>query len=212
MIYQGEKAVVFPSGDLTLEGALFMPKGDCHGEALICHPHPALGGNMDQKVAVHLARALNGMNFQTLRFNFRGVGSSTGEHDEGRGEVGDVKSALAFLRAQAVGATNTVVAGYSFGSFTGLKGTFEDLEIDAWIAVAPPWEMFDFSFLHGFHSPLLMMVGEDDPVCSPSDARRLVGELNLRAEIVERPGADHLFHGSRSWFRDEIQVFLSRVL
>ena len=208
-LVRGEVSVEIPSGPLTLEGALFSPKVAPKGLGLVCHPHPALGGTMDNKIAMHLARGFHGLDFITLRFNFRGVGASGGAHDEGRGEVGDVAAALQFLKAQWTRGTAPFigVGGYSFGSFTGLKATFEDPDVHGFVAIAPPWELFDFSFLLGFQGPLVMMVGEEDPVCSPADARRLISELQLRAEVMERPEVDHLFHGSGPWIRQGLQDF-----
>ena len=92
--------------------------------ALVCHPHPLFGGTMHNKVVFHAMKALNGFGFPVLRFNFRGAGLSEGTHDEGRGEVDDVKSALHWLEERF--RLPIVFAGFSFGAAHGLRAACPD--------------------------------------------------------------------------------------
>src|SRR5271167_354933 len=94
-----EKQVSFRSGDLTLEGLLANPGGGAPA-AIVCHPHPLYGGSMYNNVVDAILEAMWPAGYATLRFNFRGVGGSEGEHDGGRGEVDDALAALAFILAQ----------------------------------------------------------------------------------------------------------------
>ena len=85
---------------------------------LVCHPHPLGGGTLHNKVVFHAMKALHSFGFPVLRFNFRGTGLSAGQHDEGRGEIGDVQAALAWLKGEF--GLPIIFAGFS-GSATGLR-------------------------------------------------------------------------------------------
>ena len=95
--------------------------------ALVCHPHPLFGGTMHNKVVYHAMKTLHGFGFPVLRFNFRGVGSSAGEHDEGRGEVADVRVALDYLAERF--ALPILFAGYSFGAAVGLRADTPGVQV-----------------------------------------------------------------------------------
>src|ERR1700719_3146739 len=111
-----EIQVSFRSGDLTLEGLLANPGGGAPA-AVVCHPHPMYGGSMYNNVVERILAAMWQAGYATLRFNFRGVGASDGEHDGGRGEVDDAAAAMTYLRSQpGVARSGAVMAGYSFGA------------------------------------------------------------------------------------------------
>ena len=94
-----EIQVSFRSGDLSLEGLLANPGANAPA-AVVCHPHPAYGGSMFNNVVDAILAAMWQAGYATLRFNFRGVGASEGEHDGGPGEVDDAVAAMAFVLAQ----------------------------------------------------------------------------------------------------------------
>src|SRR6185295_8845408 len=108
-----ETTVTIAAGDVRLEGRLAVPAGATRG-AVVCHPHPQYGGTMDNNVVVAVTDALRAAGLATLRFNFRGVGSSEGRHGGGAAEVGDAHAALAHLRA--AGIEDVALVGYSFGA------------------------------------------------------------------------------------------------
>src|SRR5258708_20977341 len=111
-----EKRTTFRSGALTLEGLMANPGGDARA-AVVCHPHPMYGGSMFNNVVEAMLGALWELGYATLRFNFRGVGASEGEHDGGKGEADDAASAMAFLLSQAgVSQAGGVMAGDSFAA------------------------------------------------------------------------------------------------
>lgn len=109
-----EERVTFKSGDLTLEGMIAYPDGaGPHRAAVVCHPHPLYGGSMYNNVVDAVLEAMHARGFATLRFNFRGVGQSEGEFDNGNGEADDTVAAIRFLIAQkGVRAAGAVLAGY----------------------------------------------------------------------------------------------------
>src|SRR5260370_6743333 len=116
-----EKQVAFRSGDVTLEGRLANPGGDAPA-AVVCHPHPMYGGSMFNNVVDAILSAMWQLEYSTLRFNFRGVGASEGEHDGGIGEADDAASAMAFLLSQpGVRKDDAVMAGYSFGAMVAVN-------------------------------------------------------------------------------------------
>ena len=119
-----EERVTFKSGDLTLEGMIASPdSARPHRAAVVCHPHPFYGGSMYNNVVDAVLEALHARGFATLRFNFRGVGQSEGEFDNGKGEADDAIAAIRFLTAQkGVRADSAVLAGYSFGAMTAVRG------------------------------------------------------------------------------------------
>lgn len=207
MLIPGETVRAISVGDLTLEGRLWSPPhGAAKGLGLVCHPHPVLGGDMDNKVVIHLVRALQELHFTTLRFNFRGTGRSGGEHDEGRGEQEDARAALELLRQHGEGEP-CVVAGYSFGSYVGQAATCWDEAVTHRILVAPPLGLFDFGFLKVLPGKVLILVGEFDPVCMPEDASAHLGSTAIHLAVC--PGADHVFTGAGPWIREQVTRFIA---
>src|ERR1700720_4593000 len=116
-----ENQVTFRLGALSLEGLLAAGGGDSPA-AVVCHPHPSYGGSMLNNVVEAILAAMWQLGYATLRFNFRGVGGSEGEHDGGRGEAEDAAAAMAFLLSQpGVRKTGAVMAGYSFGAMVAVS-------------------------------------------------------------------------------------------
>ena len=207
-LISGEAPVSIPSGPLSLEGALQRP-GAPRGRALLCHPHPQMGGTMHDKVVHHLVRSFQALDFMTLRFNVRGVGASDGAWDEGAGEREDVTAALAYLMGQ--GAPGPVVlAGYSFGAWVGLRAARLEAAITHRVAVAPPTALMDFSETLGDERPLLILAGGRDMFCLPEQARSFAEACQAEATVEVRGGAEHRFHGAGPWFRAQIAAFMGQ--
>ncbi len=140
-----ETQVSFRSGDLTLEGLLANPGGGAPA-AVVCHPHPMYGGSMYNNVVEAMLAAMWQAGYATLRFNFRGVGASEGEHDGGPGEVDDAVGAMSFLLAQpGVRKEDAAMAGYSFGAMVAMSAGYERAEIARIVAVALPLAMAEAS-------------------------------------------------------------------
>ncbi len=190
-----EIQVSFRSGDLTLEGLLANPGANAPA-AVVCHPHPLYGGSMYNNVVDAILAAMWQAGYATLRFNFRGVGASEGEHDGGPGEVDDAVATMTYLLAQpGVRKAGAVMAGYSFGAMVAVSAGYERAEIARIVAVALPLAMADARIPDGASKPVLLVSGDRDsysPVAGLQALKSKIGD-SARLEIVA--GADHFFGG-----------------
>ena len=181
-----------PAG--RLEAILWKPSS---GEvpsmaALVCHPHPLFGGTMHNKVVYQAAKSLDALGLPVLRFNFRGAGTSAGQHDKGDGEQGDVRAALDFLAAKFLGIP-LLVAGFSFGSFVGLRVGCVDPRVKELIGLGISVNSSDFSFLRECAKPKLFVHGGDDEFGARKEVESLVRELPGENRLVVVENADHFF-------------------
>jgi alpha/beta superfamily hydrolase len=153
--------VIFAGPEGRLEGR-YHPHADKDAPiALILHPHPNYGGTMNNPVTYALHYAFRDLGFTVMRFNFRGVGRSQGEFDQGIGELSDAASSLDYLQAQNQNARACWVAGFSFGAWIGMQLLMRRPEINGFISVAPPANMYDFSFLAPCPSSGLIINGDE---------------------------------------------------
>ena len=179
--------------------------------ALVCHPHPMFGGTMHNKVVFHTMKALNSFGFPVLRFNFRGAGLSQGEHDEGRGEVEDVRAGLQWLREQFH--LPIIFAGFSFGTAVGLQAACSDSEVAAMISLGTPVaavddRAYDFSFLQSCTRPKLFVSGGRDQFGPRDKLEQLVASLPEPKKLVVIEGADHFFAGRLAELRQAIEEWV----
>lgn len=190
--------------------------------ALVCHPHPLFGGTLHNKVVFHTMKALNGLGFPVLRFNFRGAGLSEGEHDHGNGEVDDVRTAIDWLDNEFH--LPLAFAGFSFGAAVGLRATYSDPRVRALIAVGTPVapvaadeeepRIYTFDFLHDCVKPKLFLSGARDQFGPRAKLEALVASVPEPKKLVTIEGADHFFEGRlrelreavESWVRESIGV------
>ncbi|MGX0878492.1 alpha/beta superfamily hydrolase [Roseovarius sp. MBR-154] len=189
--------VIFPGPEGRLEGR-YHPQADKDAPiAIVLHPHPQFGGTMNNKVVYNLHYAFYNMGFTVLRFNFRGVGRSQGEYDQGVGELSDAASALDYLQSMNNNSKHCWVAGFSFGAWIGMQLLMRRPEITGFISVSPPANMYDFSFLAPCPASGLIINGSNDRVAPPADTTSLVGKLHEQQGITitheEVEGADHFF-------------------
>ncbi|EPX79072.1 alpha/beta hydrolase [Litoreibacter arenae] len=190
--------VIFPGPEGRLEGRYHPHKGKRDAPiAIILHPHPQFGGTMNNRVVYNLHYTFHNMGFNVLRFNFRGVGRSQGEYDQGIGELSDAASALDYLQSMNQNAKHCWVAGFSFGAWIGMQLLMRRPEITGFISVSPPANMYDFSFLAPCPSSGLVINGLGDRVAPPQDTVNLVGKLHEQKGITithqEVEGAGHFF-------------------
>src|SRR5215471_17050962 len=162
--------------------------------ALVCHPHPLFGGTLHNKVVYQAAKALDSLGMPVLRFNFRGAGLSEGKHDRGVGERNDVRTALHFL-AQEFPRTPLLLAGFSFGSWVGLRVGCEDERVEKLIGIGAPVNQSDFSYLQRCAKPKLFVQGSKDQFGDAAKLRLMVGELPGENEVFVVDGVDHFFTG-----------------
>jgi alpha/beta superfamily hydrolase len=189
--------VNFPGPEGRLEGRYHpQPKKDAP-IALILHPHPQYGGTMNNPVTYALHYAFRDLGFTVLRFNFRGVGRSQGEFDHGIGELSDAASALDYLQSMHEGAKACWVAGFSFGAWIGMQLLMRRPEITGFISVAPPANMYDFSFLAPCPSSGLIINGDADRIVPLEEVEKLAAKLKAQRGITIThtlvPGANHFF-------------------
>lgn len=199
------KPVTFSSaGDdpVQLEGRYHYLEGDGQWPAaVVCHPHPLGGGTMHNKVVVSIARELVNSGVLALRFNFRGVEGSAGEHDNGRGEQQDVAGALDWLLSQAgVDPWRVSLVGFSFGAWVGLTWAQQDPRLAAVALVGLPAQHCDASQLQHFGRPKLFVTGAMDQITPAAPLRTLVDQLPEPKTLEIVAGADHL------WWDREHQV------
>jgi alpha/beta superfamily hydrolase len=207
-----------PAG--PLEALLNQGDAEATHAALVCHPHPLFGGTMHTKVVFHTMKALNSFGFPVLRFNFRGVGLSRGEHDRGRGETDDVRAAVDWLDNEFH--LPVVFAGFSFGSAVGLRACAQDPRVSALIAVgfpAAPFQgpaeeprTYDTEFLHDCTKPKLFLSGTRDQYGPKDKLEELVARLPEPKQLVLTEGADHFFEGRLREMRETIETWVRRNL
>jgi alpha/beta superfamily hydrolase len=211
---------MYPAGNLfipvphgRLEAILKEPSEErrTRGVALVLHPHPMGGGTMHNKVVFRASAALADAGLTTLRINFRGVGQSTGAHDDGRGETEDVRAALDYLTAEYKGEPVTL-AGFSFGSRVGMEVGIIDERVRTLISIGTPVDKYDFTFLKSCRKPILFVHGDRDEFGSVEALRALVAtlppEAHARLEIIK--DADHFFQGRLDELKRVITEFVNR--
>jgi uncharacterized protein len=170
--------------------------------AIICHPHPLMGGTMDNKVVTTVGRSLRETGIPTLRFNFRGVGASGGTFDRGIGETADADAVAAFGARRWPG-RSLVIGGFSFGGYVALrlaqKRTPRHL-----ITVAPAIGLFDVSGFTVPRCPWLIVQGDADDVVDPGAVVDWVETLSPKPRLVVLPGVGHFFHGRLRELQDAV--------
>ena len=191
--------VIFNGPSGRLEGR-YQPSEDKTAPIAIVlhpHPHPKFGGTMNNKIVYDLFYMFVERNFTTLRFNFRGVGRSQGEFDHGQGELSDAAAALDWVQSLHPDSRGCWVAGFSFGAWIGMQLLMRRPEITGFISVAPPANLYDFSFLAPCPSSGLIINGSADRVAPPKDTASLVAKLREQKGITishaEVEGAGHFF-------------------
>jgi uncharacterized protein len=162
--------------------------------ALVCHPHPLFGGTMHNKVVYQTAKALHRRGLPVLRFNFRGAGSSEGEHDRGIGEQDDVRVALDYLSGDFPG-TEILLAGFSFGSVVGLRVGCVDDRVAELIGLGLPVDKSDLTYLRECTKPKLFVQGGYDQFGSRANVEALFETVPEPKRLVVINGADHFFTG-----------------
>ena len=202
---------MYPKGNLfipashgKLEAILKEPAGEANGVALVCHPHPLGGGTMHNKVVFRVAAGLVDAGLITLRFNFRGVGASTGTHEEIESGRDDVRDALEYLAKEYPGQPITL-AGFSFGSRTGMEVGMSDDRVVRLISIGTPVDKYgDYEFLTAVRKPILFVHGDQDEYGAVENVRKLVAEIPT-AKLVVFENCGHFFDDHLSELRDVVR-------
>jgi uncharacterized protein len=199
-----EEHVQLRSGACELEGRYHAKHAA--KAVVVTHPHPLYGGDLFNPVVEAIAMAYQECGFATLRFNFRGVGNSTGCHDQGRGEQGDVGAAIDWLRARDHGEIH--LSGYSFGAWVNALAMQAGLNVASATMVAPPVAFIEFPV--GIRLPVLttIIAGSDDGFAPPALIEPQMTQWNPAARLEIIPGADHFLFG----FMETVTRLLAAVL
>jgi uncharacterized protein len=207
-----------PAG--RLEALLNAGSENATHAAVVCHPHPLFGGTLHNKVVFHTMKALNRFGFPVLRFNFRGAGLSQGEHDQGNGEIEDVRVAIDWLDAEFH--LPLVFAGFSFGAAIGLRAACSDGRVKDLIGVGVPAvpvaadteapRTYTFDFLSDCGKPKLFVSGARDQFGPRLKLEALVAAAAEPKQLVLIEGADHFFEGRLRELRETIEGWVRRVV
>lgn len=178
-----------------------------HGVAVLAHPHPLMGGTMDNKVVHTLARACVKAGLRAVRFNFRGVGASAGTWDEGRGETEDLLAVIRHYRAEG---QPFVLGGFSFGGFvaTCAAQALGDAAPQRLVLVAPAASRFPIEGVRPPHT--LVIHGESDDVVPLADVLAWARPQSLPVTVI--PGVGHFFHGQLPLLRELVERDLRAAL
>jgi len=194
-----------PAG--ALEALWKEPEGEHRGCAVVAHAHPMHGGTMHFKVVFRLARALSRAGFGVMRFNFRGVGGSSGVHDFGRGETNDFLAALD--EAQRRAGLPAIAAGFSFGSTVALAAGEPDARVAALIAAGLPLSRWNFETVERIEKPALLISGERDEFADPAGLASAARSRFTHARLELLAEADHFFRGHLEAFEEKVFDFAS---
>jgi len=159
---------------------------------VVCHPHPLYGGTMRNKVVYWIARAFEDQGCSVLRFNFRGVEQSEGEWDEGMGESDDALTALDYLQSQHPDSP-LWLAGFSFGTYAGLKAAKRDSRVERMFAIAPAVNLWSFDFMHGETRPLTVISGTADEIVPFEQVQTWIKTMPKHVNFHAIAGAGHFF-------------------
>ncbi len=199
-----------------LEGRYTHSKDPQAPIALVLHPHPQHGGTMNNKVVYTLYQSFVRRGFSTLRFNFRGVGRSQGTFARGEGELSDAAAALDWLQSINQNASTCWIAGFSFGAWIGMQLLMRRPEIAGFISVAPPANIYDFSFLAPCPSSGLVIQGDRDDIVPEDAVAKLVHKLSNQRDIEMDyrvvPEANHFFHHQIDTLSGEVNDYLDTAL
>ncbi len=212
---------MYPKGNLfipashgQLEAILKEPAGEPKGVALVCHPHPLGGGTMHNKVVFRAAAGLVDAGLTTLRFNFRGVGASTGDHEDVPGGVEDIRDVLKYMGDEFPGQRVTL-AGFSFGSRTGMEVGMSDDRVVRLISIGTPVDKYrDYEFLAAVRKPILFVHGDEDEFGSLENVKRLYEDVarNTDAELKVFADCGHFFDEHLDELRETIKEWTVRHL
>lgn len=202
-----------PAG--RMEALLNMGSENATFAAVVCHPHPLFGGTLHNKVVFHSMKALNSFGFPVLRFNFRGTGLSQGEHDQGTGEVEDVRTALDWMDENFH--RPLLFAGFSFGAAIGLRAACADARVKATIGLGVPAtpienRKYEFEFLKTCLKPKLFVSGGRDQFGPKAELEKLVSPLPEPKKLVIIEGADHFFEGRLREMRETVEAWVHEVV
>jgi alpha/beta superfamily hydrolase len=190
--------------------ALYRELQDPAAVAVVCHPHPLGGGTLHNKVVFRAARGLENANVATVRFNFRGAGTSAGTHDNGEGEQDDVLTAIEWVKKKHPG-LKIFAGGFSFGSWMASRVACELPEVFALFLIGTPVNKYDFGYLRHCEKPMLFIHGTEDEHGDVEKLEQLVPTVR-NAESVIFTGADHFFTKQLDAVEETLRLWAEELL
>jgi alpha/beta superfamily hydrolase len=214
-LHHGSIESFFLDGETgRLEALLNLGLPDAPYACVVCHPHPLFGGTMHNKVVFHTMKALNSFGFPVLRFNFRGVGSSAGEHDYGRGEIADTRVALDYLGERF--SAPMIFAGFSFGAAIGLRAAIPHPRVRALVSLGTPMNAegreYTYELLRESRQPKLLLSGGLDQFATPAQLEQVFANAAEPKRLVLIPEADHFFAGHLEEMRNALSDWIREVV
>jgi len=184
--------------------------------AIILHPHPQFGGTMNHQIIYQLYYAFVHRGFAAIRFNFRGVGRSQGNFDHGTGELSDAASALDWAQSINPEARSCWIAGFSFGAWIGMQLLMRRPEIEGFISIAPPANLYDFSFLAPCPSSGLILQGDKDDIVPHDPVQKLAERLSRQRDILIDyrviRGANHFYTDKLDKLAQHVDDYVTSVM
>ncbi|MBZ0215572.1 MAG: alpha/beta hydrolase [Fimbriimonadaceae bacterium] len=208
--------VIFNGPAGRLEGRFQPGEKETSPIAIILHPHPQFGGTMNNQIIYNLYYLFLKRGFTVLRFNFRGVGRSQGVFDSGLGELSDAAAALDWIQSFNPESRACWIAGFSFGALISMQLLMRRPEVEGFISISPPANLYDFSFLAPCPSSGLIINGDKDAVVPPEAVQVLVDKLKTQKGITINhqllPGANHFFEGKSDELMTRVGDYLDMRL
>ena len=181
-----------PAGDLECVSDVPDSADEHPATVVLCHPHPQHGGTMRNKVVTILERSMRELGLRTVRFNFRGVGRSEGEFDDGYGETDDLFAVTEWVR-RVRSDDELWLGGFSFGAYIALRAA-QNLKLGQLISIAPAVQRYDFeSQLHP-NCPWLIVQGDEDEIVHIDEVKDWASTIDPSPDLVVMEGAGHFFH------------------
>ena len=201
-----------PAG--RLEAKYFKSKKNTSPIAIVLQPHPQYGGTMNNKVVVETFNVFKENNFSVCRFNFRGVGKSDGEFDNGQGELADAAAALDWLERENFDNSQCWNAGFSFGSLIAMQLLMRRPEISRFVCISPQPNVYDFTFLSPCPSSGLMIYGKKDELVPFEHInelnQRLSNQKGIKVEFETISTANHFFTNSEEPLKKTLNKYIKK--
>ena len=208
--------IIFNGPDGRLEGRYHQSKKSDAPIAIVLHPHPLHGGNMNNRIIYNMFHAFVEQGFSVLRFNFRGVGRSQGTFDGGIGELSDAAYAFDWMQQFNRNSPYCWIGGYSFGALISMQLMMRRPEIMGFISISPPANTEDFSFLAPCPSSGLIVHGEIDDLIPIETTSKLATKLNtqknIEVEFATIKGANHFYKNKIDILKNEVVKYLNMSL
>ena len=204
-----KEKILFKSTDgYSLTGEIFRPDTAAVGTVILCHPHPLYGGNMNNNVVDTLWNSLPGDGFLSFRFNFRGVGSSEGNFEEGIGETHDLKGAIQFLTDSGYKHLPCFLFGYSFGAYVIHLLNPLPPNVKGIAMISPPVSMSVFDPERFRDCSVFFIAGDLDHYCGIESLQMLVNKLKIDKSLKVIPEIDHFWFGKEKILYETIRPWL----